>query len=759
VNSTPTAPPGNPPPGGTFPAGTAGESAGHSAEVFALKVWLRENIVSLIITAVFVALIVIYTDPIDTLKVIIGLGFLIFIHELGHFLAAKWCDVHVRTFSIGFGPAVPFCSYKWGETTYMVGIIPLGGYVSMVGEGDNAGDEDAEEDPRSFRHKSVGQRMLIISAGVIMNVLLGMACFAAAYLHGVREEPATAGAITSGGAAWRAGIKADDHIVSIGDRVNPTFKNLRPIAMSTRQGENLKVVIERDGKELDPIDIYPLREEGTNFPILGISAEYQLTLPSIKKKGFQVTVPGSPAAKAKDPGFEPGDRTVGMTDPETKAVTPFLADRQDPDQKPNIREYYRRMELLAGKPVTFSVVRKDGQTANIAVEPAYRGDLGMRMRMGRVAALREKGPAKEAGVMASPDGQPTQGDLIQTLKLPEAGGKQTWFTTGEVAPQTNVEIRKLDPILLPLELKKWTDRNPTDQKVKLVVLRQVGHEENKPVELEMTYDPTYRHDREEVTLSNSPVALGGLGLAYWVQAMVDEVVPDGPAARAGLAVNDVVTAVRFKALDENGNLTPGDWADVKDNQWAKAESEFQRIGVPFEFDLKVTHKDGSKVEVTLKGHEDKNWPTTSSRGLVFDLDFRTQKATDFGDALYLGVRRTGMFIREVYMNLSAMAFGRVSMKTMSGPLVIANVSYKIAGQDFWQFLVFLGMISVNLAVVNFLPIPILDGGHMVFLLLEWILGRPVPERVFAIAMYTGLALILTLMVFVLVQDGHFFGWF
>ena len=145
----------------------------HGAEVSALKSWFRENMISLIITAIVVALVIIYLDPIDTLKVVIGLGLVIFIHELGHFLAAKWCDVHVKTFSIGFGPAVPFCSYKWGETTYMVGIIPLGGYVSMVGEGDNAGDDDAEEDPRSFRKKTVGQRMLIISAGVIMNIILG----------------------------------------------------------------------------------------------------------------------------------------------------------------------------------------------------------------------------------------------------------------------------------------------------------------------------------------------------------------------------------------------------------------------------------------------------------------------------------------------------------------------------------------------------------------------------------------------------------
>ena len=82
---------------------------------------------------------------------------------------------------------MPFCSYKWGETTYMVGIIPLGGYVAMVGEGDTASDEEGEEDPRSFKNKSVGQRMLIISAGVIMNVIFAVLMAAWAYGLGVKE--------------------------------------------------------------------------------------------------------------------------------------------------------------------------------------------------------------------------------------------------------------------------------------------------------------------------------------------------------------------------------------------------------------------------------------------------------------------------------------------------------------------------------------------------------------------------------------------
>ena len=175
--------------------------------------------------------------------------------------------------------------------------------------------------------------------------------------------------------------------------------------------------------------------------------------------------------------------------------------------------------------------------------------------------------------------------------------------------------------------------------------------------------------------------------------------------------------------------------------------------------MKVKRGDETK-ELTIKGTADKNWPT-DDRGLAFQSDFRTQKANDVAEALNLGARRTVRFVREVYLNLYSMVFGRVSAKTMSGPLTIATVSYRFAGEDFWQFLLFLGMISVNLAVVNFLPIPVLDGGHMVFLILEKILGRPVPERYFALATYLGLGFILLLMIFVLTLDVRrlFFGWF
>src|SRR5205807_4025337 len=143
--------------------------------------WVIRMILPAIFTVVVILVLraVIRIDGLESLwniaKMLLGLGFVIFVHELGHFLLAKWCDVHVETFSIGFGPALPGGSFRRGETTYMIALFPLGGYVKMVGEGPDT--DDNEDDPRSFKNKPVWQRMAIISAGVTMNLLLGCACF------------------------------------------------------------------------------------------------------------------------------------------------------------------------------------------------------------------------------------------------------------------------------------------------------------------------------------------------------------------------------------------------------------------------------------------------------------------------------------------------------------------------------------------------------------------------------------------------------
>lgn len=735
-----------------------------------LVIWLRQNGVSLLIALVLLVVVFLYLDPADTLKVVLGLGLVIFIHELGHFLAAKWCDVHVTTFSIGFGPALPFCSFRWGETTYKIGMIPLGGYVQMVGEGEAADGEEAENDPRSYRNKSVGQRMLIISAGVIMNVLLGVVCFVAAYLHGVKEIPATIGAVESGSAAWRAGLRADDDIIRIGSRERPFFDDLRPIVMSTTAGEQVELVVRHpDGSEGTYL-VEPRRDEGARFPQLGVVPASRTELISFRKAKVPPVIIGSPASDANPP-FAPGDRIIAMSDPlNAQLVTPLRPDPREPDQIADIADYYRRLQSLAGQPLTIRVLRmeSDGssRTLDITVPPAYRADLGIRMRIGEIAALRTNGPAARAGVLAHQDQPIVPGDRIRHLQLPEVDGTVTWLTTGdEKALDSTITVRRLDPLLLPYELRQWADRqlargDQANLQVRLTVLRTVGHQEAQPVELILQYDRNYHYDRETISLPNSPIPLAGLGLAYWVETVVDHVTPGSPADGL-LQPNDVVLAARLYSFDEQGELRPGEWFDkLKPHQWGYVDAALQRQP-PHKVDLRVQRGE-SIFEVTIQCRPDMHHPL-EERGVLLARDFRIQKADGLSEAIHLGTWRVVRFIKYVYMSLYGMIApsGRISPRTMSGPLTIANVSYRVAGEDFWQFLLFIGMISVNLAVVNFLPIPVLDGGHMVFLILEKLLGRPVPERLFHIAMYLGLALILALMIFVIALDIQrlFFGWF
>ena len=173
-------------------------------------------------------------------KVLIGLGFVIFVHELGHFLVAKACGVQCDKFYVGFdvpiriGPLrLPGAIFKvqWGETEYGIGTIPLGGYVKMLGQDDNPNqaeeeasrirtvNEDGEEvlNPRSYPAKNVPQRMAIISAGVSMNRIFGILMAAVAYKIGTPIQPAAVGGITYGSPAWKAGWKSGYDLVGFSD--------------------------------------------------------------------------------------------------------------------------------------------------------------------------------------------------------------------------------------------------------------------------------------------------------------------------------------------------------------------------------------------------------------------------------------------------------------------------------------------------------------------------------------------------------------
>jgi regulator of sigma E protease len=177
-----------------------------------------------------------------------------------------------------------------------------------------------------------------------------------------------------------------------------------------------------------------------------------------------------------------------------------------------------------------------------------------------------------------------------------------------------------------------------------------------------------------------------------------------------------------------------------------------QIQPPHTFKCKAD-RNGVLVEATVAATPDASWGVPWT-GLTFGRQTEEHKATGVFDALGLGGRRTVRSVKQVYQNLSGMMMGRISPLTMSGPITLAEQSYLLAGEDFWTLLLFLGLISVNLAVVNFLPIPVLDGGHMVFLLYEAVFRRPAPVWVQNWLTLIGLVMVLCLMVFTIGLDVY-----
>jgi len=185
-----------------------------------------------------------------------ALGPLVFIHEMGHYLVARWFGVGAETFSIGFGREITGWTDKRG-TRWKVGWLPLGGYVKFIGDEHAAsapGDLSQltpEELERSFHHKPVWQRFLIVLAGPVSNFLLAIAIFAVFFASfGAPSSPPVVGEVQAESAAATAHIQPGDRILSIGGRETPTFEELRSFVV-LRPGQTVTVRLQREQQVRD----------------------------------------------------------------------------------------------------------------------------------------------------------------------------------------------------------------------------------------------------------------------------------------------------------------------------------------------------------------------------------------------------------------------------------------------------------------------------------------------------------------------------
>jgi regulator of sigma E protease len=758
-----------------------------------LREWFARNGPAVILLALVLLLLYRFFDAEglwNLAKACLGLGLVIFIHELGHFAVAKWCDVHVETFSIGFGPALPGCKFQYGETTYMLALIPLGGYVKMVGEG-SEGDE-AEEDPRSFKNKTVWQRMAIISAGVIMNVILAFVCFIAVFTGpGKIQIAGVVGKIVAGSPAWEKGVPAGATIERIGSAEGQLyFTDLLQVVTSSSRGEELDFDYRLLPQHPDLIrrQLIARREARDERPVIGVLTAESLDMsPARFNPGRKSpTYLNSPAASARPP-FQFEDVIIGCTDPARRRPGRKEDDwtelRRDPrnDQKDK-KDYFQfrdRLILLAGQPITVRVRHKSGKEESILVDPAYHQSFGLRMEMGAITALRHnsgQGWKRDRGyggkpVLPDEIRKGSHGDIIEQVEVTEPNGEITRFVFPCKKPVHPVPRRFLkldrkiiDPARLRFELQRWAARQakaglkPDRRLVTLKVRRQNedNGEEERPAVLQIewqdrdaTNNISWQFAQEVPFAATAPQPIPELGFGYEIMTRVAAVDPDfPPGLEPPLKVGDVIKQVRFTFINKDGELENLPWIQLEPGDWAYVYWAFDNSDVLPRITVRVNDSD---EEITLKARPDSSWPKPE-RGFVLKADTRIQRADGVFDAIGLGLKDTYAKIIQVYGTLRGIITSRISPRILGGPITIARVAFNIAGENFWEFVYFLALISINLAVVNFLPIPVLDGGHMVFLIYEKIRGKPASEQVRSGATIVGLVLILSLMGFVIYLD-------
>lgn len=192
---------------------------------------------------------------------ILMLGGLIFLHEGGHFLAAKWMGMPVDVFSLGFGPRL--VGFKWRETDVRLSLLPLGGYVQLAGFNP---EEPGAEDPYGFLQQPFGKRMLFYSGGILANLATTLVLFAAVGVHQARitkvQETWTVVEVVPGGAAERGGLKVGDELRGLGDLSFPGAEWEAAVAyIQAHPGQPVPFRLTREGQALD-LSLTPATEGG-----------------------------------------------------------------------------------------------------------------------------------------------------------------------------------------------------------------------------------------------------------------------------------------------------------------------------------------------------------------------------------------------------------------------------------------------------------------------------------------------------------------
>ncbi len=795
------------------------------------------------------------------LLMLMGFSLIVFVHELGHFIVAKWAGVRVEKFAIGFGREL--FGVTRGETRYSFNVLPLGGYVKMLGQedfDDKALELKFKDDPRSFVNKPVGHRMAIVSAGVIMNILFACLLFMIVFMIGMKTMGTRIAYVEADSPADRAGLVPGDEIRRVnGERVLG-YNEVRMAIMLAPPHEPIDIVVERNG-EPRQIAVKPeyIRSESTREgrrQIIGIApgATREITLVGPEIDASRPDHPHVGDVIVEIDGIE-------VTDDNASEVINMLAynkgdvyvERKDPDDP----EASPRRIKVQIPPILLMYPSGDGDESDISV-------LGLSPLV-RFFDVHPRGRAHLAGLEAGDTilswddiPYPTKTEIRRAIHecaewdIPFVVRKQSGkLAQGFVRPTRNkrgpatiqaiceaipqdqrsadgprarfADVRRLglaDRAGLEagdVILSCGGKRHPTDAEVNEVIRTNRGRLIRLTVQKE---------GGRIVSTGVQPQSPGSIDATYTLVAddvlRVSKIVPTingrpSPAAKAGLEKGIRITTVNgqpvsrwrdlIDAFRENAGTTVELGYIGTDRQphlaafdvpqslrtllgvgpeayivsingrrsiEAQTRSGLQevavgyrtgtrailselvgRTNVPIEYRKDpLSEIETKRIDVTEDMVDPWLGRITYAANIEVDAETKLLKGENVLDAVWIGLHKTYYFILIVYKTMQRMIFTHsVGVENISGPLGIIDLGGKVARTGFVEFLFFLAIISANLAVINFLPLPIVDGGLMVFLIIEKLKGSPVSLRVQIATQMIGLFLIIGAFLLVTLNDA------
>lgn len=705
----------------------------------------------------------ILTTARDLLVFLAGFGLIVFVHELGHFVAARWAGIRVLAFAIGFGPAL--VSYRKGlglrrgtsegeyrkrleamsrerpgeaetsrgvvdgisPTEYRLNVLPFGGYVKMLGQEDlDPGAVSAAAD--GYQRCVPWKRMVVISAGVVMNVVFAGALFCLVYLAGKPSEPAVVGGTYPDSPASRTvaanaaeagvsepGLMAGDRIVSVDGRAAREFNDALVSTAMSDPGESVEFVVRRPGVE--KALVFRMKPETSAFTGLlevGIDASRSSRLFGAKSEEERSLLERELA------------RAGVIAKPGMRLVSVDGAAAGD-----DLGALIRASRGSGGRPLRLEFEGLGGERLESVVKP--------RPMLQTALVTRAKGTKAPVEHLLG---------LVGVMKVAEAKPGENAYAVGLREGDVFARLGNLE---YPSVAKGMDEiQAHAGKHIPIVVLRK----EASGAVSEVAIDGVVKRDgRIGFSVGDTSRESGMMALPIAVE---------GAAAGRGLVTVPGTTVV---AVDGRAIGSLGEMREALREETREAFAGGRGAVVPVSLKLPAAGS-GNERSATVswslavedvRALHGLGWESPIPSGL-FEPAMVVRRASGPVEAVEFGLSDTKRVMATTYLTFLRLFQQSVKIEHLKGPVGIAHIGTMVANRGLVQLLFFMALISVNLAVINFLPLPIVDGGQFLLLVAEQIRGRPVPASVQNGLTLAGLVLIGSVFLVVTFNDvRHLLG--